>query len=122
MSLPNVPLTTPVHPMPFHMSRQMTADVTGSFRLKLPFKGKLLGAVGAARASGGTAPTLTFDVLDDGTSILAAPKAITAGADAEAVVNDVEIADESVITVNFAIGGSAPTWDDVTVILYIARV
>lgn len=119
---PNIAIATPgVMVLPVHLPGQYTASVTAVARIKLPFEAKVLGVSASARASGGTTPTLTVDVLDDGTTILSAPIAVTAGAVAEGTLAAPTIADESVITVNLAIGGTTPTWDDVDLLITLIR-
>ena len=118
----NLSVATPgVVLLPVHIQGQHTASVTAAARIKLPFPAKVLGVTAAARASGGTSPTLTVDVLDDGTSVLSAPISVTAGAVAEGTVTSTAIADESVVTVNLAIGGTSPTWDDIDVLVTLVR-
>lgn len=118
---PNYPPSTPVYVIPLQISKQWTATTANVVRLKLPFKAQLVGVSATARASGGTSPTLTVDVLEAGVTVLSAPIAVTAGTVAEVTVTDTTLADESVITVNLAIGGTTPTWDDITVLLTVVR-
>ena len=87
----------------------------------LPFKAKVVGISASARASGGTTPTLTVDVLNGATTMLSAPISLTAGTPAEGTVTVANHADESTINVNFAITGTSPTWNDITVILILVR-
>ncbi|HEY9081337.1 hypothetical protein [Magnetovibrio sp.] len=118
----NVSVATPgVVLIPVHLDGQFTATTAAAARIKLPFKAKVLGVSASARASGGTTPTLTVDVQDDGTTILSAPVAVTAGAVAEATLASSQVADESVITIDLAIGGTSPTWDDIDVLLTVVR-
>lgn len=119
---PNLSVATPgVVLLPIHLQGQHTANVTSAARIKLPFPAKVLGVSASARASGGTTPTLTVDVLDDGVSMLSAPVTVTAGTVAEAIVAAAKVADESLLTVNLAIGGSTPTWDDIDVLVTLVR-
>jgi hypothetical protein len=123
MPTKNFPLGAGVLLLPLHLSGQYTANRTAIARLKLPFAADLVGVSASARASGGTTPTLTVDVQKGGVTMLAAPVAVTAGAVAEAtIVASSQIADESVITIDLAIGGTTPTWDDITVNLTLVRV
>ncbi|MGE0256907.1 MAG: hypothetical protein AB7N54_19960 [Alphaproteobacteria bacterium] len=118
----NVPVAIPgVVLVPLSIEGQRTADVTAVVRFKLPFPARVLGVSATARASGGTTPTLTVDVLEAGTTILDDPIAVTAGTVAEGTVTDAVLADEAVITVNLAITGTNPTWDDITVLLTLVR-
>lgn len=107
--------------IPLHISGQYTATTTNVARLTLPFKAQVLGVSASARASGGTTPTLTVDVLEGGTTILSAPIAVTAGAVAEGTVTDAALADESAITVTLTIGGTSPTWNDIVVLITLVR-
>lgn len=118
----NFPLTQPVNVIAFHVSGQYTATTAGVVRFKLPFAAKVINVTAAARASGGTTPTLTVDLKNGGTTILSAPFAVTAGASSEAAsVTSPNIADESVVTVDFTIGGTSPTWNDITILLTVIR-
>jgi hypothetical protein len=107
--------------LPFHLSGQYTATTNGVVRLQLPFRAQVLGTSASARASGGTSPTLTVDVLEGGVTILSAPMSVTAGSVTEGTLTDTVLADEAIITVNLAIGGTSPTWNDITVLLTLVR-
>ena len=121
MGTPNLNLNVPVVLLPVEISGQRSASVAAVARYKLPFKARLLGVSASARASGGTTPTLTVDVQAGGASVLSAPVAVTAGAVAEGVVETPAVADEAVITIDLAIGGTTPTWDDISVLLTLVR-
>lgn len=120
----NVPsIATPgVSAIPLVLSGQRTATTAAVALFKVPFAVRLLGVSASARASGGTTPTLAVDIQDDGASVLSAPIAVTAGAVAEGALAHPDVADESLITVDLAIGGTTPTWDDITVLLTVVRV
>lgn len=107
--------------IPITLAGQRTATAAAVAGFKLPFPAKVIGVSASARASGGTSPTLTVDVKEAGTSILSAPVSVTAGAYAEATVSDSALADEAAITVDLAIGGTSPTWDDITVFITVVR-
>lgn len=107
--------------VPFHVSGQYTATTNGVIRFAMPFKARVIGVGASARASGGTTPTLTVDLLDDGVSVLSAPIAVTAGSFAEGAIANASVADESVMTVNLAITGTSPTWNDITVFVTVLR-
>lgn len=107
--------------LPVHLPGQHTADAADIAAIKIPFEARVLGVSATARASGGTNPTLTVDVQEDGSSILSTPVAVTAGTVAEASVSDTVLADEATLTLDLAIGGTSPTWDDVTVLLTVIR-
>lgn len=106
-----------VTPVAITLSGQRTATVTGVASIKVPAKMKLIGVSATARASGGTTPTLTVDVLAASTSLLSAPFAVTAGAVAEGTIATATIADETVVNINLAITGTNPTWDDISILL-----
>jgi hypothetical protein len=118
----NIPVAVPgVVLIPLHFDGQFTATTNPVAKFVLPFGARLLGVSANARASGGTSPTLTVDVEDDGTTVLSSAIAITAGTPAEGTVSVPEIADESVIEIVLTIGGTSPTWDDITVLLTVVR-
>lgn len=106
---------------PLHISGQYTATTAAVARFAMPFPCNLIGASGSARASGGTSPTLTIDVKEGATTVLSAPFAVTAGAVSEGTITDSAIADEAVVTVDFTITGTSPTWNDIVVLLTCAR-
>ncbi len=107
--------------LPVAIPGQRTASVTGVVKFKLPWPCKLIAAGATARASGGTTPTLAVDVKRGGTSILSSPMSITAGQITDGMVSDPAPADESEITIDLAVGGETPTWDDITVLLALKR-
>lgn len=119
---PNYSIAVPgVVVIPFHVSGQYTATTSGVVRFAMPFKCRLVGIGASARASGGTSPTLTVDLLDDGVSSLSSPISVTAGSYTEGAVANAVIGDESVMTVNLTIGGTSPTWNDITILLTVLR-
>lgn len=118
----NYALPTNVQTIPLFISGQRTTTTAAVVKFKLPFKAKLVGVTATARASGGTdSPTLTVDVQEAGTTVLSAPVAITAGTVATATVTDTQLADEAVITIDIAITGTNPTFDDIMVLLTVSR-
>lgn len=112
----NYPLGVQIIPLPVFISGQRTATVAGVASFKIPAKMKLIGVSATARASGGTIPTLTVDVKAGGASVLSAPFAVTAGAVSEGVIATSGIADETVVSIDLAITGTTPTWDDISVL------
>lgn len=118
---PNYSIAVPgVQMVPFQLDGQFTATIT-PIQFTLPFPATLIGFSGTCAASGGTSPTLTMDLEDDGTSVLSAAVSITAGTVAEGTVSTASLGDESDMTVVFTIGGTSPTWDDCTVLLTLIR-
>jgi hypothetical protein len=107
--------------IPILVAGQRTATQTAVARFAMPFPCNVLGVSASARASGGTSPTLTIDVMAGGVSILSTPVSVTAGSVAEATVTTAAVADEAVITVNTAITGTSPTWDDIMVFITVVR-
>lgn len=107
--------------IPFHISGQYTASTTAVIRFAMPFPGTVLGVGASARASGGTTPTLTVDVRSGAATILSAPFAVTAGAYSQGTITTSNIPDENAITVDLAITGTTPTWNDITVLITVAR-
>lgn len=107
--------------IPFHVSGQYTATTTSVIKFAMPFKCRLIGIGATARASGGTSPTLTVDLKDDTVSALSAPISITAGTYSEGTIANASIGDESVMTVDLTIGGTSPTWNDITIFVTVIR-
>lgn len=110
-----------VQVIPLHISGQYTATTNPAAKFAIPFGCKLVGISATARASGGTSPTLTVDLEDDGTSVLSSAISITAGTVSEGTISSATIADESVLEVVLTIGGTSPTWNDITVLLTVVR-
>ena len=118
----NIPSAIPgVVLIPLHFDGQFTATTNPVAKFKIPFACRLLGVSANARASGGTAPTLTVNIEDDGVAALSSAISLTAGTVSEGTIANAAIADESVIEIVFTIGGTSPTWDDVTVVLTVVR-
>lgn len=117
----NYNLNADVEVFAFHVSGQYTATTAGVVRFALPFPAKLVGVSASARASGGTSPTLTVDAKEAGTTVLSAPFAVTAGAVSEGTITDTALADEAVITADLTIGGTSPTWNDITILFTVVR-
>jgi hypothetical protein len=115
------PASSNYHILTFPLNRQYTATTAGVLRFKMPYPAILITVQATARASGGTSPTLTVDILETAVSVLSAPVSVTAGTVSEATITDANIADEAVVTANLAITGTSPTWDDITIVLVIAR-
>lgn len=107
--------------IPFHISGQYTATAVNVVKFNIPFKAEVLSVQATARASGGTSPTLTVDVKEAGTTILSSVISITAGTVSEGTLSDTSLADESAVTVDFTIGGTTPTWNDITVLITVRR-
>jgi hypothetical protein len=120
---PNYSASNPsVVVLPFHISGQYAATTAGVVKFNLPFRARLIGIGANARASGGTSPTLTVDLKVGGSTILTAPISITAGTYAEgAIGTSSQIPDEASVTVDLTIGGTSPTWNDITVLLTLVR-
>ena len=115
------PASSNYHILTFSIGKQYTATTAGVVRFAMPYPARLVTVQATARASGGTTPTLTVDVLEAGTTVLSSAISITAGTVSEATISDAEIADEAVVTVDLTIGGTNPTWDDITVVMVIRR-
>lgn len=119
---PNYPTTTSVQIVPLVISGQYTATTAGVVQIKMPFKAKVIGVSATARASGGTSPTLTVGIKQGATAVLSAPISITAGAVSEGSVANPLLPDESTVTVDLTIGGTSPTWNDISVLLTVVRI
>ncbi|TAN61053.1 hypothetical protein EPN18_07400 [bacterium] len=107
--------------VPFQLTGNLTTTTANIVRFQIPFKAEVLGVSATARASAGTAPTLTIDVKEAGVTILSTPMSITAGTVTEGPIADNMLADEAIITVDIAIGGTSPIWGDITLILTLRR-
>jgi hypothetical protein len=118
---PNYNLNAQEQVIPFQIGGQYTATTAGVVKFTLPYPVKLVGVSATARASGGTTPTLTVDVKEGGTTVLSAPVSVTAGTVSEGTITDATLADEASMTVDLAIGGTTPTWNDITVLLTVVR-
>lgn len=119
---PNVAVSSgSVVVIPLHISGQYTASTTAVARWLMPFPCDIIGVTASARASGGTTPTLTVDLLAAAVSLLSAPVTVTAGANSEATIATAAVADEAAMTVNLAITGTSPTWNDITVFITAVR-
>ena len=117
----NVPVGSGVMVFPFHISGQYTVTTASVVKFNMPQPCQLIGVGATARASGGTTPTLTVNVKEAGTTVLSAPISVTAGTWGEGTITDSSIADEAAVTVDLTIGGTSPTWNDITVLLTCAR-
>jgi hypothetical protein len=119
---PNYPLTSQVEIISLHISGQYTATTTSAAKFTLPFKAKLIGVSAFARASGGTTPTLTVDLKLGATSVLSTPINLTAGTVTEGAITTATLPDESSMGVDLTIGGTSPTWNDMTVLITVVRI
>lgn len=121
-STPNVAVGAgQVMVLPFHISGQYTATTASVARFAMPQPCELIGVGASARASGGTAPTLTVDVKSANATVLSAPITVTAGAYSHGTITTSNIPDEAAVTLDLAIGGTSPTWNDITVVLTCSR-
>lgn len=118
---PNQAPAAPVQVIAFHLSGQYTATAADVVKFNLPYAAQLIGVQATARASGGTSPTLTVDVQEGAGSVLSSAMSITAGTVAEGTITDASLADEAAMTVDLTIGGTSPTWNDITVLLTLVR-
>ncbi|MDY7033989.1 MAG: hypothetical protein SVY10_19010 [Thermodesulfobacteriota bacterium] len=123
MTIENITPASPGYSiLPIHISGQYTASVADVVKFKLPWAHRAIGVSATARASGGTSPTLSIDVKEAGTTILSSAMSITAGSITDGVISDANLADEAEISIDLTIGGTSPTWDDITVHLVLKRV
>lgn len=118
---PNYAPAFNVTPIVLHISGQYTTTTTGVAKFNIPFKARVIGVGASARASGGTTPTLTVDVKTAGSTILSAPISVTAATYTEGVITTPVLVDESALTVDFTIGGTTPTWNDMVVVITVVR-
>jgi hypothetical protein len=105
---------------PMHISGQYTATTTAVGKWLRPYPCEITHFSAAARASGGTSPTLSV-VLKNGANTVSTV-AVTAGAaPTEGTLANTSIADETVMTIDFTIGGTSPTWNDIQVLFGCKR-
>jgi hypothetical protein len=118
---PNMILMAQEQAIVLHFGGPYITSAIGAARFKLPFPARLIGVSAGARTSGGTSPTLTVDLQKAGASVLAGPISVTAGSVTEGAVAVPTLDDESIMTVNLAIGGGSPSWADITVTITLVR-
>lgn len=104
----------------FHISGQYTASTTAVVKFTMPYPCVINYAQATARASGGTSPTLSV-VLKNGASTVSTIGPITAGTVAEGTLANTSVTDEAAMTVDLTIGGTSPTWNDMTVLFGCLR-
>lgn len=106
----------------FQYDGQFTATTAGVTRFAMPFKARVIGVQASCNTISGTTPVNSVDVNDDGTTILSADIAVSAADTVyEGTIASPVIADESVVTIDFTITGTSPTFDDCTVMLIVLR-
>jgi hypothetical protein len=121
---PNYAIAVPgVVAFTFQYDGQFTTTTAGVTRFAMPFKARAISAQASCNTISGTAtPTNSVDINDDGTTILSADMAVdTADTVVFGTIASASIADESVITIDFTITGTTPTFDDCTVVLMVIR-
>ncbi len=99
---------------------QRTASQTAVIKHVMPYPCRAHHASATARASGGTSPTLTV-TIKQGATTLSAVGPITAGTVAEGTLSSTAIPDEAVVTIDTTIGGTSPTWDDISILMTCKR-
>ena len=60
-------------------------------------------------------------VLKNGASTVSTIGPITAGTVAEGALANIGVADEAAMTVDLTIGGTSPTWNDITILFGCMR-
>ena len=109
-------------PMAIPLQGTYSSSTTAAVTWKAPTGYRVMHASVTARAVTGTNPTLTVDVKSAGTSILSAPVAVTAGSITDAVLGtSPKLVDEGAVSVNLAIGGTAPKWRDITLFMLLKQ-
>lgn len=106
--------------LPFHISGQYTANTTAVAKWIAPMPCEIYHASATARASGGTSPTLSV-VVKNGASTVSTIGPITAGTIAEGTLANTSVADEAAFSIDLTIGGTSPTWNDITVLIGCKR-
>lgn len=116
------PASSGYTPVVIPIMGQYSSNRTGIVKFTAPAGYRVVNATATARASSGTTPTLTVDVKSGSTSMFSTPVAVTAGAIATAVLGTApNIADESTVSVDLAIGGTTPLWEDITLFMLLKR-
>lgn len=100
-----------------------TADVTEVVSFDAPFDGKLVLFEVTAKAATGTNPTLTADIQQGTTSLLASVVSFTAGARTEATLaTSTSFVKDTQISVDLDIGGTdTPTFTEVCILAGFER-
>ena len=106
--------------LPFHISGQYTATTAAGVKFVAPMPCEVYHASATARASGGTSPTLSV-VVKNGASTVSTVGPLTAGTVSEGALANTSVADEAFVTVDLTIGGTSPTWNDITVLIGCKR-
>ncbi|AUN31242.1 hypothetical protein [Niveispirillum cyanobacteriorum] len=120
--LPPATAGSPVIVLPYHFA-SVTADATAAVKIKLPFEADIAGFSVAARASSGTSPTLDINLKAGVSSLLTAPVSVSTSTVTEAAIATKRVADETILTIDFDIGGtSTPTFLDVDILLTLVRI
>jgi len=107
--------------MPMPIMGLYTSNTASVVKFKVPYPAKLVHVSATARQSSGSNPTLTVNVKDAGTTVLSSPISITAGTVTDGVISSPTVTDESLLSVDFAITGTAPRWNDITLLLLLKR-
>lgn len=106
--------------LPFHLSGQYTANTTAVAKWIAPMPCEIYHVSATARASGGTSPTLSVVMLN-GASTVATVGPITAGTISDGTLANTTVADEAALSIDLTIGGTSPTWTDITVLVGCKR-
>lgn len=116
--------------MVVQLSGDLTATTANLARVKLNGRHVVLGVDAIARASTGTGQSCALDLTVGGSSILAAPLAVTATAATSATMVNLTassgpyrpvIADEGILSVNATLAGTNPVFKDITLSVHLAR-
>lgn len=107
------------HLLPIHISGQYTATTTAVAKWLAPMPCEIFHVSATARASGGTSPTLSV-VMKNGASTVST-LAITAGTITEGTLANTTVPDETALSIDFTIGGTSPTWNDIMVLVGCKR-
>jgi hypothetical protein len=104
-----------------HFDTQLTATQADKASFKIPWPSQLVAMKCTGRALGGTgSPTYTW-TLQEAAGTLATCAPTAAGTEVEGTISDAAVADEAVVTLDYAATGTSPTQDDATVILIFKR-
>jgi hypothetical protein len=117
---------TPVYPASFHLSGQYTASKAGIIQFRMPYTARVLYVSAITQAKGGTQGTSTLTCKNGATNAFtdAMDLSGTAGTVIEAVLVSAyqSIAKDTVVICDLVItGGSNPTLDNISVVIWYQR-
>lgn len=118
-------ISTPVYPATFHLSGQYTASVAGVASFRMPFNVRVLYVTMNVGAKGGTQGTSTLTCTNATNAFTNAVDLTGTAAtllEATLVSAYQSVAKDALVTCNLVIsGGTSPTLNDITLVLWYQR-